>query len=499
MFAAIPSIVTVTALTSSVPPAMAVEFGTREEAVTMVKRVQKMFKTAGPEATFEAIRRKQKEFYDRDLYAYVIDLNGVVHANGAVPAVQGKSIIDFRDQNGKYLVREEVEICKNPGYGWLDFRWLSPLTKVVEDKSAYLERLGNTEYCTGVGVYKNEQVNENTVAIISGSPNSGDTYLQIAYDLAAVLSDADTLRILPMIGIGGSQNIRDVRFLRGIDIGLTQTSILNNFQRANAQLGNHDYDGKIVYIAKLFNEEAHVVARSGITSLEQLQGRKVSLDVNGSGTNTSMRDIFKRLGIKVDEVNVTQGDAMEKLRNGEIDAAVLIAGKPTRSMQNLKPGVGLHFLPIPFTAALGADYLPATLTHDDYPNMMRPGESVETIAVGAVLIAYNWPKNTDRYRRVEKFVAAFFPRIADFQKPPRHVKWQEVNLAATLPGWNRFEPAQAWLNANTTSAATATAGDMRLQSDQFLPAPTVQPAGVAQQDENKLFQEFMRWKRSRGN
>ena len=120
----------------------------------------------------------------------------------------------------------------------------------------------------GFGIYKNEQPNENTIGLISGSPNSDDTYLQMAYDLADVLNDDDNLRILPIAGIGGPRNIRDVRYLRGVDIGLTQTSILNSYRRSNEGMGH--FDNKIVYIAKLFNEEVHLVARSNITSIEQL-------------------------------------------------------------------------------------------------------------------------------------------------------------------------------------------------------------------------------------
>jgi uncharacterized protein len=248
----------------------------------------------------------------------------------------------------------------------------------------------------------------------------------MAYDLAAVLNDGDNLRILPVVGIGGPQNIRDVRSLKGIDIGLTQTSILNAFRRSNEQLGS--FDNKIVYIAKLFNEETHIVVRSDINSVDQLQGQKVNLDATGSGTSYSMRDVFKRLNIKIEEVSLTQAEAFEKLKRGEIAATVLIAGKPARSMTLLKGSDGLHFLPIPYTNALGGDYLPTALSHDDYPDMIRAGQSIDTIAVGAVLIAYNWPKNTERYRRVEKFINAFFPRISDFQRAPNHVKWREVNL-----------------------------------------------------------------------
>jgi uncharacterized protein len=472
------------------PSAGASEFGSRDEAIAMVQRVQEMYRKSGLEVTVKAIRAKDKAFFDRDLYAYIIDMNGVVLANGAVPAVQGKDISEFRDQNGKYLVKGEIEICKGPGHGWIDFRWLNPVTKVVEDKSAYLERLG--PYCTGVGIYRDEQVNSNTVAIISGSPSSDDTYLQMAYDLAAVLNDGDNLRILPVVGIGGPQNIRDVRSLKGIDIGLTQTSILNNFRRSNEQLGS--FDNKIVYIAKLFNEETHIVVRSGINSLEQLQGQKVNLDATGSGTSYSMRDVFKRLNVKVDEVSLTQAEAFDKLKRGEIAATVLIAGKPARSMTLLKGADGVHFLSIPYTGALGSDYLPTTLGHDDYPDLIQQGQSVDTIAVGAVLIAYNWPKNTDHYRRVEKFINAFFPRIADFQHAPNHVKWREVNLASTLSGWNRFEPAQAWINLHRNPIGEPEA--QRAQFTEFLASRGIRESDNPGETE-QLFKDFLKWSQSR--
>jgi len=478
-------------LTLWAPSAGAVEFGSRDEAIAMVQRVQDMYRKSGLDATIKAIRAKDKAFFDRDLYAYIIDLNGVVMANGAVPAVQGKDISEFRDQNGKFLVKEEIEICKGPGRGWLDFRWMNPVTKVVEDKSAYLEKLGPT-YCTGVGIYRDEQVNSNTVSIISGSPSSDDTYLQMAYDLAAVLSD-DNLRIVPVVGIGGPQNIRDVRSLKGIDIGLTQTSILNSFRRSNEQLGA--FDNKIVYITKLFNDETHIVVRNDITSLDQLQGQKVNLDATGSGTSYSMRDVFKRLNMKVEEVSLTQAEAFEKLKRGEIAATVLLAGKPARSMTLLKGTDGLHFLSIPYTAALGADYLPTTLTHDDYPDMIHAGQSIDTIAVGAVLIAYNWPKNTDRYRRVEKFINAFFPRIGDFQRPPNHVKWREVNLASTLAGWNRFEPAETWINTHRNPTGPDA---QRTQFTEFLASRGIRDSDNPAETE-QLFREFLKWNRSHDN
>ena len=243
-------------------PVGAAEFGTRDEALAMVRRVQQKFKKEGAEAAFNAINSKAPGFADRDLYPFVTELTGLCVANGVTPAVRGKNLLDLKDQDGKFMIQEFVRTAStSPGHGWVDYRWLNPVTKTIEDKSAWIEKMG--DYFVGVGVYKNEQPNENTIGLISGSPNSDDTYLQIAYDLADVLNDGDNLRILPIAGIGGPKNIRDVRYLRGIDIGLTQTNILNNFRRSNERMGQAD--NKIVFITRLFTEEVHLVARNEIT------------------------------------------------------------------------------------------------------------------------------------------------------------------------------------------------------------------------------------------
>jgi TRAP-type uncharacterized transport system substrate-binding protein len=493
-------------LTSLASPTWAIEFGTRAEAVAMVKRVLAKVKKDGLEATCRAINSGAKEFHDRDLYPFIDDFSGNNLANGGTPSVVGKNILDIKDQDGKFVIKEGIALARGQGSGWQDNRWLNPVTKTIEDKSVYIERFGDN-YFVGVGIYKNEQPNVNTIGLISGSPNSDDTYLQMAYDLAEVLNDGDILRILPIAGIGGPRNIRDVRYVRGIDIGLTQTSILNNFRRSNERMGQ--FDNKIVYIAKLFNEEVHLVAKPNITSIEQLRGLKVNLDTKGSGTSYSMRDLFRTLGIEIEEVSLSQVEALEKVKSGEIAATALISGKPVRSMSKLTRTDRLHLVPIPYPTQLIGDYLPATLTHDDYPELVSAGETVDTVAVGAVLIAYNWPKaNADRYQRVQRFVEAFFPKIAEFQKPPRHVKWREVNIAATLPGWNRFEAAQEWLDSqrrqeeqqrnNNSEPATAeqagsrqtvAPGGPRSASSAEQPKQTVDPA---------LYQEFLRWRQRQG-
>jgi uncharacterized protein len=337
-----------------------------------------------------------------------------------------------------------------------------------------------------------EAVNSNTIAIVSGNTNT--TYLSIAYDLSAVLDDGDEFRVLPMIGMGGGQNIKDVRYLKGVDLGITQSAIMNAYKQSK-ELGV--IDDKIVYIAKLFDEEMHVIVRadSGITMIDQLNGRKVNFSDVGSGTQLAARDVFGKLEIAVQEVNVGQADALEKLKNREIVATILIAGKPELSTQKLGAADGFRILPVPYRKALQADYLPATLTAAEYPGLIAAGQTIDTIAVDAVLISYNWQKGTDRYRRTQKFVDTFFAKLASFQKPPRHPKWKEVNLAATLAGWKRFEGAEEWLRRQQPGAQHA---QQRSPVDRFPPPPqAASPGAPATDNRDQLFRDFMQWNGNR--
>jgi signal transduction histidine kinase len=133
-------------------PVQAAEFGTRDEAVAMVKRVQERFKAEGAEATFKAVTDKDPAFHDRDLYPFIYTLDGKNVAHGANPALVGKVLIDLKDQGGKFLIREIVDAAKGPGTGWVDYKWPNPGTQKIEDKASYVERMG--DYAVGVGVYR---------------------------------------------------------------------------------------------------------------------------------------------------------------------------------------------------------------------------------------------------------------------------------------------------------------------------------------------------------
>ncbi|WP_099906878.1 TAXI family TRAP transporter solute-binding subunit, partial [Methylobacterium frigidaeris] len=283
-------------------------------------------------------------------------------------------------------------------------------------------------------------LNANTVAVISGTP--GGTYFRMASDLAFVLDGINDLRVLPVMGKGAGQNAYDLRYLRGIDIAFVRTDSLDQL-RKDKRVGNAR--SHIAYIARLFNDELHVVASREITDIRQLTGRKVSFDVRGSGTDVSGRAMFAGLSLAVDAVNVDQPTALAMLQRGEIAAMVSVAAKPVAVLAEFQAGDRFHLLDVPFAGGVAENYMPAELTHADYPLLAPEGIAVRTLAVGTILAAYNWPKGSERYGRIARFVDAFFSQYDAFLKAPRHPKWREVNLTAEVADWPRFPAARDWL------------------------------------------------------
>ena len=297
-------------------------------------------------------------------------------------------------------------------------------------------------------------VNANTVSIITG--NITGTYLRYGADIASVLDDGDKMRVLPILGRGAVQNVTDIMFLRGVDMGLARTDSIEAIRR-EGKVGNVERD--VQYIAKLVDDEMHVVAGKDITDLRQLAGKKVNLDVVGSGTHFSSELIFERLGVKVEATSYEQAVAYEKLKAGEIDANIFFGGKPVSGIANFSdPQRRFHLVPVRLERGLEDFYLPATLSAKDYPNLLAKDETIDTISASTVLAVYNLKPGNERYQRVVNFIDAFFSKFPEFLKPPRHPKWKEVNLAASVPGWTRFKPAQDWLDRSQAGAQPAAAG-----------------------------------------
>jgi TRAP-type uncharacterized transport system substrate-binding protein len=324
--------------------------------------------------------------------------------------------------------------------------------------------------------------NDWTVGIVGGLFSG--TYMRLASEMADALDDGDNLRVLPIVSFGAGSNLDDLLYLRGVDLAITQSDVFEYFRTVRH---TPNLDRRVQYVVRLPISELHILARDDVHSLEDLRGKKVNFGPAGTGASLTGTIVFQRLGINVQQVNIPQAGAIEMLQSGEIDAIARVLPKPVDFFSKIPPNSGLHLVNIPFTKMFEDYYTLGEFTKKDYPTLLNGQDRIDTIAVPAVLAVYNWPRDSDRYRKVQRFTQYLFTRFSTFQKPPYHPKWRDVNLAATVPGWTRWAPAQDMLQQLQAQQQQ----QQKTSFQAFLNSRQSMPANEAERD--ALFRDFLQW------
>ena len=205
------------------------------------------------------------------------------------------------------------------------------------------------------------QLNANTVSLMTGS--FGSTYAQVGADLASVLDNGTSLRILPVMGRGSVQAVADILLLRGVDAGIVRKDTLSYLDRKDFA---KDIRNQFVYVAKMFNEEMHVLAPKTITSMRDLDGKTVVVDLPDSSTFVTAINVFDRLGIRPHLIYQEPRLAVDMLRKGEVDAIVAIEGKPLQWLNQINDR-NLHLVPVDYAKPLQEEYLPSKLVVGGLP------------------------------------------------------------------------------------------------------------------------------------
>jgi TRAP-type uncharacterized transport system substrate-binding protein len=251
---------------------------------------------------------------------------------------------------------------------------------------------------------------------------------------------------------GAAENVNDLLYLKGVDIAITDADVFAELKK-ESKYGS--IDKRVHYISQMYIAEFHVLARPEIRTLKDLEGKKVGFNTKGSAANITGKIVFDRLRINVEPVLVNNAIGIEKMKTGELAAIVHAVGKPNDLFAKLKNEPRFHFVPVEYGDAFIDYYTPSFLTSDDYPDLVQPGERIDTIGVPVVLAVYNWPRESDRFRRVERFIQYYFSRFDTLRKPPYHPKWKEINLSARAPGWTRYWLAEQLLNKPVSDNAQA--------------------------------------------
>jgi TRAP-type uncharacterized transport system substrate-binding protein len=323
---------------------------------------------------------------------------------------------------------------------------------------------------------------------VAGGQLSG-TYMTFANELAEVLDDGDNLRVLPIVTYGAASNMDDLLYLKNVDVAVTQADVFEYF-RTQRKISN--LESRVNYIIRLPVSEMHVLARTDITKLEDLKSKKVSFGPAGSASSLTGTIVFQRLGVQVEQVLADNSTALQKLKSGELAALVRVIGRPVDFFAKMPPNSGLHFVPIPFSKTFADYYTLGELTHKEYPSLVPEGQAVDTIAVPAVLAVFNWSKGTDRHRRVQRFVESLFTKWDKLREPPRHPKWRDVNLAASVPGWARWSVADEMLRKIRPQDAEPQVASTEFSA--FLKSTGSAATNLSQEQREALFREFVQWR-----
>jgi TRAP-type uncharacterized transport system substrate-binding protein len=277
--------------------------------------------------------------------------------------------------------------------------------------------------------------------LLEGAP------LRLATEMSRVVDDGPNLQVLPIVTRGATDNLNSLLYLRGVD-----TAIINSDALDEYKIQAPEIQRRITYLLNLFPSELHIFVRPEIENLQELAGKKVNFNTQGTAAAYSGPLIFSRLGINAEKTFIPHQVALEQMRKGEIAAVVFISSKPVDAFVKGRWDPGFKFLPVKYESRFEDYYLPAMLEGAEYPDLIKQGDRVPTIAVPTALVAFNWPPRSNRYQRVARFVDVLFSRIDRLQAPGFDSKWRSINLAATVPGLNRFPAAQQWLDRQVRAA-----------------------------------------------
>jgi TRAP-type uncharacterized transport system substrate-binding protein len=173
--------------------------------------------------------------------------------------------------------------------------------------------------------------------LLEGAP------LRLAAEIARVVDDGPNLHVLPVVTRGATENVNSLLYLRGIDAAIINSDALEEYK---SQVP--DIQRRLAYILNLFPSELHIFVRPEIESLNDLTGKRVNFNTQGTAAAYSGPLIFSRIGLEVDKTFIPHQVALEQMRKGEVAGVVFITSKPVDAFVRGRWEPGYKFLPIPY-------------------------------------------------------------------------------------------------------------------------------------------------------
>lgn len=273
---------------------------------------------------------------------------------------------------------------------------------------------------------RNTTLNANAVGLLASQPSA----MQDGIAISAAVAHVDSLRVLPIVGNGSLQSLNDLLFLKGIDVAIVSSDSLG-YARKHALYT--DEDGKLAYLAKLANSSVVILARGEVAAVKDLAGRKVATGTANSDSFIAADLIFGDQQVAIERVALQGAAAIRALREGSIDAAVLVTAESQAALAAIEPGSGLRILPVSASETLAEVYSPSILDAAQYPGLLPQGSAVETVAAAIVLAVFDWPRASKNAEKLRRFDKALFDQYLSGLSADK-----VTNFSAAVPGWKAF-------------------------------------------------------------
>src|SRR5438309_1086009 len=190
-------------------------------------------------------------------------------------------------------------------------------------------------------IFAKERINAWTVGLAGGLIEGAP--LRLAAEIARVVNEEDKLHVIPIVTRGATENVNSLLYLKGVDAAIINTDALDEYK---AQVPF--VERRLVYVLSLFPSELHIFVRPEIRSLEDLRGKKVNFNTQGTAAAYSGPLIFSRLGLNVEKMFIPHPVALEQMRRGEVAGVVFVTSKPVDAFLKGRWEAGYKFLPVEY-------------------------------------------------------------------------------------------------------------------------------------------------------
>lgn len=257
-------------------------------------------------------------------------------------------------------------------------------------------------------------------------------------ELAGRLAGVGEIRVLPIAGQGAAANVRDLLYLRGVDLAILNSDVLEFLNLTRQYL---DAKNRIRYVTHLYDQKVYLLARRELNAIEDLRGRKVAVLSEVGGSNATARTLFGLLRIDVTVEMIGPNATIDETNLGKFDGALLLSDELARVRLGAEARKEWRVLPIPQTPVIAKTYQPAAIEAQELVGFAQAA-TVETVAVSTLLAVYNWaPSQGTRYLNVSNFMLGLFAALPRLRQQDIGTLWRQVDINASIPGWTRHPAA----------------------------------------------------------